>query len=678
MSVGALTEVMTCDTKKIWWLTFLIMLSIFGGFFIQLNFNNNVKSPLDMALEKAGNNRTELEKVLKYYRQNPADSLKYKATCFLIENMPYYSYPVGSQLDNYKLYFNWLRHNKRQTPQQLSDSIKKKFGPMGKLEKKNDICEVDSAYLCHNIDWAFKVWKEQPWGKSISFSTFCEYILPYRIGDEPLEYWREMYYSKFDSLLDPLRKSDSPDKNDPVAVANYLIQKLPHKYHYYTGVFPYSFGHIGARHVQYLTGSCREVTDFGLYLFRALGIPCAIDFMPMRDRENVGHFWLVCWDKNGEEYVTDFPRIFWPIDKHRWYKHDNTAKIYRNTFSINKPLLDKITKIADDIYPFWKIPKFVDVTYIYDPHSGKELRIPKSKLYSNHSKSKIVYLCLSCKSDWIPVDWTDYKSDGLVFHNIRKGGIMRVAIYEDGQIYFLTDPFYLDKLTNDLHFYSCEKKAQDVVLYAKYNLDNDKQFIERMLGGVFEGSNRRDFLIRDTLFVIQKKPYRLYTSVKSWTNKKYRFVRYVGAENTNCNVAEVAFYGTNDTIPLNGKIIGTPGCYQRDGSHEYTNVFDGKTWTSFDYIKETGGWAGLDLGIPRVIHKIVYTPRNRDNYIRPGDIFELFYCDGDWKSGGEIKATSDSLVFHNIPRNVLLLLCNYTRGVQERIFVYENGVQEWK
>lgn len=126
------------------------------------------------------------------------------------------------------------------------------------------------------------------------------------------------------------------------------------------------------------------------------------------------------------------------------------------------------------------------------------------------------------------------------------------------------------------------------------------------------------------------------------------------------------------------EVIGTPGCFQQDGSHEYTNVFDGKSWTSFDYKESEGGWAGLDLGIPTQIDKIVYTPRNRDNYIRPGDTYELFYCDKDWISAGEMQATSDSLHYQQLPQNALLLLCNYTRGTQERIFVYENGSQIWK
>ena len=82
----------------------------------------------------------------------------------------------------------------------------------------------------------------------------------------------------------------------------------------------------------------------------------------------------------------------------------------------------------------------------------------------------------------------------------------------------------------------------------------------------------------------------------------------------------------------------------------------------------------MDLGKEVKVDRIVYTPRNRDNYVRPGDVYELFY----WQSAGTIKAVADSLVFRNIPENALLLLRNHTRGMDERIFVYENGEQQWR
>lgn len=37
---------------------------------------------LETALQQAGENRVELEKVLSHYKTDPADSLKYKAACF--------------------------------------------------------------------------------------------------------------------------------------------------------------------------------------------------------------------------------------------------------------------------------------------------------------------------------------------------------------------------------------------------------------------------------------------------------------------------------------------------------------------------------------------------------------------------------------------------------------------
>lgn len=658
-------------------LVIVLVIMLIGKVIINSLRKENVTS-LETVLQVAGENRQELEKVLHYYRINLADSLKYKAACFLIENIPFYTYSDGEQLENYKSYYTWLKKSKGKTPQQVVDSIKKIYGPMKEPSKKRDIMEIDSAYLCHNIDWAFKVWQEQPWGKNISFETFCEYLLPYRIGDEPLSYWRETYYEKYNLLLDSLRMSDSLDIEDPVVAANYLISKLPDKSYYYTSVTPYPFGHIGPEYVQYLSGTCREVTDFAVYLFRALGIPCAIDFVPVRSYINAGHFWLTTWNKDGEEYMTDFPQKLRPVRKNWWYRWDDSSKVYRYTFSVNRDLYEQMAKYGEEVYPFWRLPKFADVTYGYGYNFKKELVIPLEKQYKTKRSGKIAYLCVSERDRWTPVDWTAYDAGHLVFQYVRNGSFMRVATYENGTLCFLTDPFYVDKQSNEICYYPAGKEKEDVVLYAKCDIGRENMFRDRMIGGVFEGSNHPDFSEKDTLFIIQGRPNRLNTTVKSWSDKEYRYLRYFGPPRSACNIAEVAFYEKNDTVTLSGKIIGTPGCYQHDGTHEYTNVFDGKTWTSFDYFEHVGGWAGLDLGRKACVDRIVYTPRNRDNYVRPDDLYELFYCDRDWKSAGKIKATADSLVFRDIPVNTVLLLRNHTRGLDERIFIYENGSQLWK
>lgn len=83
-------------------------------------------------------------------------------------------------------------------------------------------------------------------------------------------------------------------------------------------------------------------------------------------------------------------------------------------------------------------------------------------------------------------------------------------------------------------------------------------------------------------------------------------------------------------------------------------VFDGDPYTSFDYIHPSGGWAGLDLGIPRQVTRIRYAPRNRDNFIREGDRV-------------------------SVPEGTLYYLRNLTRGHDERIFTIdsETGLQRF-
>ena len=88
-------------------------------------------------------------------------------------------------------------------------------------------------------------------------------------------------------------------------------------------------------------------------------------------------------------------------------------------------------------------------------------------------------------------------------------------------------------------------------------------------------------------------------------------------------------------------------------------------------------WVGLDLGRHENISSIGFCPRNDDNDISPGDIYELFYWDGEWKSLGEKKACTHELNYHNVPKNALLWLRDKSKGKEERPFTYEHNTQIW-
>jgi hypothetical protein len=639
-------------------------------------------SLLKQVLALAGENRPELEKVLSRYKQSPEDSLKYRAACFLIENMPYYYYYEGELLDSYANYYKALHEHKKRRdvkPEIILDSIQRIYGTfsISQLEAKHDLLEIDSAYLCNNIERAFKVWREQPWGKRVSFEDFCVYILPYRIENEKPTDWREDFYNRFNPLLDALRDSGAINADNPITAVELLMKQLPGGEDvYFTTTAPSKIPHLGPAVSLYKSGSCREITDFVVYTCRALGIPCHIDFMPVRGDDNAGHFWTSYRDKFNELYVQEFPDPVYRLRGSRMQKGPK-IKVYRHTFSLNMPMAQEMANRTSSIPPFFKYPRIGDVTVPYAEFYVRYLKKPVSSLYLNRIKPKLVYLCSSQKMDWQIVDWAPYSKDIITFENIQTDVVMRLAAWENNQLVFLSDPFSVDRLSNEISYFNGDGARQDITLFTKYH---ESDYRKRMVDGVFEAGNSPDFREKEVLHLITEAPYRLNTVVNlAGNDKKYRYVRYQGPEDSHCNVAEIAFYETpEDTVALQGKIIGTEGCYQQDGSHEYTNAFDGKTETSFDYKEPSGGWTGLDLKEPKSIARIVYTPRNFDNYIKPGDTYELFYCDTVFKSLGVIEKASDSLFYQNVPAGRLLYLKNHSRGVQERIFTYEKGEQIWK
>ena len=196
------------------------------------------KKRLNDALKFAGENRIELEKVLKHYEK---DSLKLKAAMFLIENMPFYYAYESKQFDQYKNNLYKIAIENECSDDEAIQIAQKRFGILSNntFRKVYDAHVITADYLIKNIDQSFKIWREKPWGKHISFSDFCETILPYRIGNEPLEDWREVYFKRYQPLLDSLGID-----NDPIKACQIIFDHIKEQ----TWVFnyKYQFPHLGA------------------------------------------------------------------------------------------------------------------------------------------------------------------------------------------------------------------------------------------------------------------------------------------------------------------------------------------------------------------------------------------------------------------------------------------------
>ena len=299
---------------------------------------------LEQALALAGDNRIELEKVLMKYSADPADSLKYRAAVFLIENMPGHGYYRGEQLDRFLEYYPLLKEvrSRKGSPDEAVDSIRRKYGTfdISALGYYEDIRTVDSAYLCDNIEWAFKVWREQPWGINVGFNDFCEYILPHRVGTETPVRWREDYYDRYNHLLDDFRSPDNPDRTDPAAAAKCITDSLtgPGKINFTSATPAPGLPSIGPEAASYRSGSCQNLVDFDLYLCRALGIPAASDYMPFRGEDNVGHTWAAFPGNDESLYCQDMGNRTVDVEEMRTLRK---LKVYRRTYSVNDSLASR-------------------------------------------------------------------------------------------------------------------------------------------------------------------------------------------------------------------------------------------------------------------------------------------------------------------------------------------------
>ena len=128
---------------------------------------------------------------------------------------------------------------------------------------------------------------------------------------------------------------------------------------------------------------------------------------------------------------------------------------------------------------------------------------------------------------------------------------------------------------------------------------------------------------------------------------------------------------------IRGACIGTPSA-ENGKTWDCTKVYDGSKHTYFAAQDADTSWVGLQLAIPVRVSRICYIPRNDDNFVKPGDLYELLVWDrGQWYTMGRQVPDTYGLDYEGVPAGHLYWLRDLTEGVEERIFTYEQGKQVW-
>jgi len=660
--------------------------------FISCRSANPDRYTLAQALERAGENRAELERVLQYYT-SPADSLKKKAAIFLITYMPGKYAKVYPAYDQLKPVFDTLealnaayerrtdivnpvayKLYKQTVVNDFLSTHGIRLGQNLPYSIEEDIKCITAAYLIENIEYAFKV-KDLPWNRTLSFSDFCEFILPYRYGNEELTPWRKAYYEENSHLLDSFQH-----ENDPLPVCMAIKglhgitrSEIAELRPVGNAIKPLDLIRINT------TTSCQDETGVVVLRLRALGLPVSVIRFPNWGNRGSGH------DING---LLTLDRTWFPLNggtntaRYVPAKEFKIGKAFAETYSYD----DQSSAVGGSGTQYVRLPNFRDATEYVTAVSDVAVS------FQTHSSNSLGCLCVFNNANWIPLTCERIQGRRARFAKVGKGVIYLKGVLENGNLITEGQPFLLDADGEVVPFEPSDSQVE-LTLGRKYPPNEGIiNFLPTLVGSYFQGANKADFSDAITLWRVDSLPT-LHKIRASVPPADYRYVRFVFADFDRENEAlgGVQLYGAGGQLLQGVPISSDPGL-----PTFYRHLFDNspltfvriftKKHSDFDRFYDGGTlvvpggkpfWVGLDLEREQSLTAVEVSPRTDDNDVNIGETYELFYWgEGHWVSLGKQTATSIALTYM-APAGSLYLLKNAEKGREHRIFDYTANQQVW-
>jgi hypothetical protein len=614
--------------------------------------------------------RNVQQQVLSHYEKG--DTLKLKAARFLLRNMPYHFTKKGETLDKY--YSEISKINKEyKYPDCIAqyDILYNTLGdPNRELKKVCDTEVISAASLIKNIDLSYEEWKHGNWARHLSFDQFCEYLLPYRVGEENFEEWRDDLSKQYKPRIEWM-KYQYDKCNSAYWAALYMNDQIKNlKFNIYA-VLPNSEVENPLMILRNMRmGECNDYAKLTAYIMRASGIPVGIDFTPQWPFRSSGHCWNTLLDNSGRNVP------FMGGESNPGYPCKAgyvMAKVYRRTFSYQSQSLFALNQNINESVPQNLNTPFVkDVTEEY--LQGVSLHVDLNGRH--YRKNNFIYLSVFDNQNWIPVAYAPFTKDGKADFEKMGRGIVYLPTYWGANGAVAADHPIEVKSDGTVHrLIPNMKKTQTVTMTRKFPVFGGVLWYStRMINGYFEASNSADFSNAVKCATIKQDPLMRYDSVRTEVKDKYRYWRYVSPDKGYCNVAEIIFSNKGKVLPY--QQITSDGDSAKD--HTALQAFDHDALTFYESKAASRGWIGVDMGKSVSVDQIIYLPRNDDNNVSPGQLYQLcYYDDGKSKPIGTVTATSYNITFKNVPSNALYILHDLTRGQEERIFTYNNGNINW-
>lgn len=587
--------------------------------------------------------------VLRHYEKEKSDSLKLIAARFLIENMHFHfsrrcSYKYDFAFDSISRYPMIVK--RRGVFKSLLDSISK-VSQQDEIKTYYDAEYLDSDFLIENIELAFAAWQLHPLEKRADFDTFCNYILPYRNGDEPVEKGiRKKILDEYNWVLDSLNNGIPLKKIVENIMNEANFQNLADLRRYYPLTLSFS------QYERSKIGTCQDKVNYIIQIFRALGIACSDEsVMHWGNHHSSGHSWFRI------EYGAE---IYYADNIKSKYKYESIPKVYRRQFHINKS--------ANGKHRFYK-----DVTDEYK--STVSISVPH-KFIRLRKLTKPEIFVFDVAKEWVSVCEGYKKNEKYYFENLGSNVLYLSGELNSGKIYPINYPFFINQDSKVRYFVPQKETFNSVQLLRKSGFITPRnksklEWLQCLNGSVIQGANDIEFHDAQNLGIITNLSSTQPQVISISDTTKYLYYRFFSA-NKNTYLAKLEFRDSNGE-QITGNIIKENNIDMIWGDGAFDN--DPLTFSAGECYNFS---LGLMLEEPKAISSVKYQARNDDNHIRIGDQYELFYWDKEWLTLGKQFAADTLLTYNNVPKNAVFWLRNLSRGKEENIFsIDEKGKQIW-
>jgi hypothetical protein len=386
------------------------------------------------ALEAAGDNGSELEKVIAHYTSGD-DSLKLEAAYYLIANMEGHGYVIYDLIDSAgaKVDFNVLDYLDYDALREAVDTLESRHGELD-FEKKEmiyDFNTITADFLINQIDLAFEAWRQRPWSRDFSFDQFCEYILPYRGSNEPLEVWRETFLEKYNDISIKMT-----EQSDPIEAAALINDDVKSWFGFDPRFYYHPTDQGLSEMLENKLGRCEDMTNLAIYAMRANGLAVTSDYTPYWANAGNNHAWNAIVTPDGRV----IPFMGAESNPGQYRLANKLGKVYRKTFSKQMENLVFQERKQEKI-PRWLARKsYLDVTADYTDVSDVTLEFKKEVPDS----VDIAYLCVFNSGEWKPIHWGRIKNGSATFTDMGKDIAYLPALYINEEIMPFGSPFILD------------------------------------------------------------------------------------------------------------------------------------------------------------------------------------------------------------------------------------------